>query len=317
MEEDKAVEVRGWMRPASSGLEDIYSQVWAGAEPKGVIQIAHGMAEHVGRYEEFAHFLAGQGYVVCMNEHAGHGVHAMTLGYFAEENGMDFVVSDMKSLMDEVVYDYPELPVFLMGHSMGSFLARKYITLYGVELTGCILSGTAGPNPALGVGKALAGLQKKIKGSKSEGKLLNRIAFGSYTKKIDNPVNSSAWLSTDDDVCIAYADDEFCGYNFTAAGFYDLFGLIGEVNEKDWAAKVPLELPLYLFSGAQDPVGGFGKGVIEVYEKLKQTGHEDLTIKLYPDGRHEMLNEVNREEVYKDVLDWLERLTPTESRTKN
>ncbi|MDR2610171.1 MAG: lysophospholipase [Clostridiales Family XIII bacterium] len=295
-----------WMRPASSGREDIRSFKWEDAEPKAVVQIAHGMAEYPPRYDGFARFLAGRGYSVYMNEHAGHGPHAETPGYFAEKNGMDYVVSDMRSLTEYAAGEHPGLPVFLIGHSMGSFLARKYITLYGKDLAGCVLSGTAGPNPLLGMGLLLSALQKKIKGPKSDGRLLTAIAFGAYTKNIENPVNSCAWLSTVDDVCIDYANDEYCGFSFTAAGFNDLFSLMGEINKKDWAGKVPNELPLYLFAGGEDPVGDYGKGVETVYRRLAESGQRDITLKLYPGGRHEMLNERNKTEVYEDVAGWMD-----------
>jgi alpha-beta hydrolase superfamily lysophospholipase len=264
------------------------------------------MAEHPQRYDDFARFLAGRGYCVYMNEHAGHGQCAETLGYFAERDGMNHVVSDMRSLMEYAAGEHPGVPTFLIGHSMGSFLSRKYITMYGGELAGCVLSGTAGPNPLLGLGLALSALQKKFKGPKSEGRLLTKIAFGTYTKKIENPVNMSAWLSTVDDVCVEYANDKYCGFCFTAAGYNDLFHLMGEVNSKDWAGKVPSGLPLFLLSGDADPVGDYGKGVLTVYNRLIETGHEDTELKLYPGGRHEMLNEVNKEEVYADIAAWMD-----------
>jgi alpha-beta hydrolase superfamily lysophospholipase len=313
-----------WLRPASSGQGEIFSRLWLpGAvmeaipsaptvtPPRAIIQIAHGMAEHSARYDEFARFLTGKGFVVCMNDHAGHGAHADkngTLGYFADERGPYHVTEDMHSLFDAVIKKdstLSSIPKFLLGHSMGSFLSRKYISKYGGELAGCILSGTAGRNPALAAGKTLAALQVKVKGPKSEGKLLSKIGFGSYNKRIGSPVNCDAWLSTVDDVCIRYKDDPYCGFPFTALGFYDLFSVMGEISEPGWAPSVPKSLPLYIVSGAEDPVGAYGKGVTEVYDRLKKTGHEDVTLKIYPGGRHEMLNESNREEVYEDVLAWL------------
>jgi alpha-beta hydrolase superfamily lysophospholipase len=301
------VENRQWKRPASSGREDIFSQLWAGSEKKAIVQIAHGMCEYGARYDEFARYLAENGYVVCMNDHAGHGVHAETLGYFGEEKGLDHVVFDMKLLMDEVGEQYQELPLFLLGHSMGSFLARKYCTIYGDELAGCIFSGTAGHNPALGLGKRLAAIQKKVKDPKSTAKILTAMAFGANNKKVQNPVNAMAWLSRDDEVCIAYAKDRYCGFPFTIGGYYDLFSLMQEVTSKKWPSLVPKKLPVYLLSGSEDPVGNYGRGPIEVYKELKATGVEDVEIKLYPGGRHEMFNEINKEEVYADALEWLDR----------
>jgi alpha-beta hydrolase superfamily lysophospholipase len=212
----------------------------------------------------------------------------------------------MKALMEELTERYAGLPSFLLGHSMGSFLARKYVALYGEELSGCILSGTMGKNVALPLGKFLSTLQKKLKGPKSKGRLLTAISFGSYNRRIENPVNRCAWLSTVDEVCVDYRNDELCAFPFTAGGFYDLFTLLGEISAGDWAKRVPAALPLYIFSGEEDPVGGYGKGPREVYDALAQAGCADLTLKLYPGGRHEMLNEVNRREVYDDVLAWMD-----------
>ncbi|MDR3072209.1 MAG: lysophospholipase [Clostridiales Family XIII bacterium] len=306
------IEKKQWFRPAASGREDIFSQLWVCEDKsrlRAIVQVAHGMSETVERYDDFSQFLAQHGFLVCMNEHAGHGQHAKTLGYFSEKNGAHFLTEDMKNLMDEVTTEYnadARLPVFLMGHSMGSFLAREYITQYGEVLRGVILSGTAGKNAALALGKTLARIQKKAKGDQSVGKMLTIMAFGSYCKKIENPVNRCAWLSRDEAVCIAYQQDPYCGFPFTASGFYDLFALMEEVNHKSWAAKVPKDLSIFLFSGSDDPVGGYGKGVIEVYRSLISSGHEDVTATLYPGGRHEMLNEINKEEVYADVVAWLE-----------
>ncbi|MDR0356907.1 MAG: lysophospholipase [Clostridiales Family XIII bacterium] len=302
----KNIEEAELRRPAASGEGEIFSRIWSGEERRAVVQIAHGMAEHSGRYADFARFLASRGYAVGMNDHAGHGRSAVTLGYFAEKDGMTYVVEDMKALTDDLKARYPGLPVFLLGHSMGSFLARKYVTRYGGELRGCILSGTAGKNGALALGKTLAFVQKKIMGAKSPGGLLSAIAFGSYNKRIKNPVNDFAWLSSLDKTCADYVNDEMCGFIFTAGGFCDLFELLGEVNAADWAGKIPASLPIFIFAGEEDPVGAYGRGPREVYDALAATGHEDLTLKLYPNGRHEMLNEVNKEEVYADVLTWLD-----------
>ena len=299
------IQTKEWMRTASSGNEDIMSKLWVGDEKRAIVQIAHGMAEHIERYDDFARFLVARGFVVCMNEHAGHGAHAETLGYFAETDGAAHLVNDMKTLQDEMVKEYPYVPVFLLGHSMGSFLARKYITLYGDTLNGCILSGTSGPNSAVGFGKLLASIQKKIRGPKSEGKLLTKIAFGSYLKNIEDPINKDAWVSSDEEICTAYNEDSYCGFTFTAGGFYDLFCLLEEINKNEWFEKVPKSLPIYMFSGEEDPVGEYGKGVMLVFEKLKDAGIEDIKLQLYPGGRHEMLNEVNKDKVYEDTLNWL------------
>jgi alpha-beta hydrolase superfamily lysophospholipase len=332
---DKIADIE-WLRPASSGQEDIFSRLWlpeteagtaavpdaVAANPRAVIQIAHGMAEHSARYDDFARFLTRSGFIVCMNDHAGHGPHADgqgTLGYFADKNGPEHIIRDMHTLFDAACGQdllpaplkgvFPSLPKFLLGHSMGSFLSRMYITRYGDELAGCILSGTMGNNAALAAGKALAVLQVKVKGPKSPGILLSKVAFGSYNKRIEKPVSGNAWLCSDDDVCRKYDDDPYCGFPFTALGFVDLFTIMQEISAPGWAASVPKTLPIYIFSGAEDPVGAYGKGPAEVYDRLKRTGHEDLTLKIYPGGRHEMLNESNKTEVYEDILAWIRAST--------
>ena len=294
-----------WFRKAADG-ERIFSRRWAGEAPKAVLVIAHGMAEHSARYDELATFLAEAGYAVFMNDHRGHGQTAKTDGWFAEENGWAAAVEDLRDLAGEAAGQYPGLPVFLMGHSMGSFLARSYIARYGGELAGCVLSGTAGPNPAVKTAKALASLQCRLRGSQSPGRLLNRVAFGSYNKRIKAPVNQFAWLSSDDQVCLAYAADPKCGFPFTAGGFRDLFTGLEEVTSPDWPGRVPKDLPVFLFAGDQDPVGAYGAGPAQVAESLRAAGVRDVTLTLYPGMRHECHNEIGREKVYETLLNWLD-----------
>lgn len=310
------IERKEWTRPASSGQGEIFSRLWAGEKPRAILEIAHGMAEHSGRYDAFAAYMAEQGFAVCMNDHAGHGKSAVVQGHFAEENGWDFVVEDLHALMEEVKGRYPGLPCFLMGHSMGSFLSRSYLVTHGEGLSGCILCGTMGTNPGARWGRLLAALQKKIKGPRSPGKLLDRLATGGYNKRIQNPVNRSAWLSTVDEVCRAYETDPDCGFVFTAAGYEDLFSAVMAVNSREWAGKVPAGVPIYLVAGEEDPVGNYGKGVREVYERLRAAGKTDTRLKLYPGKRHELLNESNREEVYADILNCLNGWLSVKRETK-
>lgn len=301
---------REWQRPASSGDGEIFSRLWVAEEPRAVLQIAHGMAEHSARYDEFASFLAEQGFAVCMNDHAGHGPTARVQGHFADRDGWEHVVRDMKNLMDAVAGEYPKLPMFLMGHSMGSFLSRSYIIRYGESLTGCILAGTMGPNPAVAWGRRVAALQKAVLGPTSRGRLLNKLAFGGYNRRIANPVNENAWLSTVDDVAREYTRDKDCGFAFTAAGYYDLFTGLLEVNGSDWAQRVPKALPVFLIAGDEDPVGDYGKGPYKVFESLQAAGLSDVQLKLYPGMRHELLNEADKYLVYQDILTWLNAHDP-------
>lgn len=299
------MEKREWLRKASSGEGQIYSVIYSGTEKRALLHLIHGMSEHSGRYEDFAAFLVDHGFVVVMEDHQGHGRSARVPGHFGDHNGWKNILKDLKGLSDEARKQYPDLPFFLMGHSMGSFLARSYVIRYGKELDGLILSGTMGRNPAVYVGLILAAVQKKLKGPKSKAKLLYRLGMGNYNKEIRNPVNSSAWLSTVDEVCRAYEADPLSGVEFTAAAYYDLFSGLKEINSAGWAQKVP-DLPIYLFAGGADPVGNYGKGPAEVYALLKESGHQ-TELKIYPGYRHEMLNEAIHEQVYQDIMNWLER----------
>jgi len=299
------VECENLALPASSGREDIHSHVWTDGSPKAILQIAHGMAEHSARYDEFARFVAGHGYAVFAEDHAGHGPSAETKGYFAEKDGWECILKDMKALMDAASARYPGLPLFLLGHSMGCFLAQSYIIRF-MGLKGAILSGDTAPNHALRLGRALAAMQKRLKGPTSVGKFISAMAFGGYNRKIDHPVNQFAWLSTVDQVCEEYKADPFCGYSFTAGGYYDMFTGMIEITARDWPSKVPAGLPVLIIAGDQDPVGAYGKGPKGLFDGLRQTGHGDVSMKLYPGDRHEVLNEKNKYEVYDDVLAWLE-----------
>ena len=295
-----------WTRPASSGEGEIFSRSWIGPQPKAVIELVHGMAEHSGRYGHFARFLAGNGFAVYANDHAGHGMSARQQGYFAARSGWECVVKDLDALMDEAAQAHPGLPLLLMGHSMGSFLSRSYMARYGEKLAGCVLCGTMGRNPAIKTGKALAALQCKTKGPRSIGKMLDKISTDVYNKRIKNPVNTAAWLSTDDQVCIDFAADAMCGFPFTAQGYYDLFTGLTEVTAPQWAGRVPKGLPVFLVAGEEDPVGSYGAGPRQVAEDLRAAGVQQVDCKIYPGMRHEILNEIGKEQVYSDVLGWLQ-----------
>lgn len=291
-----------WTRGASSGCGTIYSVSWSGENPKALLVVAHGMAEHSARYESFARYFAEKGYAVYLNDHAGHGKSARIKGHFADENGWESVVKDIGALMDEAQGEHPGLPVILMGHSMGSFLSRSFISRQGSRLTGCILCGTMGKNPGVAFGKALASLQCQLKGPLSKGTFLDKLAMGGYNKGIANPVNQFAWLSTVEQVCREYAEDEYCGFVFTAAGYRDLFTGISQISSKKWAQAVPKELPIYLVAGDKDPVGNYGKGPAQVEKMLLEAGCKNVKLHLYAGMRHELLNEACRQTVMEDLL---------------
>jgi alpha-beta hydrolase superfamily lysophospholipase len=278
---------------------------------KGAVQIAHGMAEHAARYERFAEALTKAGYAVYANDHRGHGKTAGSqekVGYFADENGWEKVVEDMRTLTGIIKKECPKKPFFLFGHSMGSFLSRHYSMLYASELSGLILSGTGGDPGAIGkVGLFIAKMDAKIHGKKAKSKIMNKLSFGAFNGSFKPNRTDYDWLSRDNAEVDKYISDSWCGAVFTAGFFCDMLGGIGYINKKENIAKIPKNLSIYIFSGAKDPVGGNTKGVSQVYNALKDAGIGDLTLKFYEDGRHEMLNEINREEVFTDVIAWLNK----------
>lgn len=278
---------------------------------KAVVQIAHGMAEHAARYERFAEVLTKAGYAVYANDHRGHGKTAGSkdhVGYFADENGWGKVVDDLHTLTGIIKTDNPNKPFFLFGHSMGSFLSRNYSMLYGHELTGLILSGTGGDPGMTGkVGHCIAKIDAKLHGRKAKSEIMNKLTFGAFNKAFKPNRTEYDWLSRDNAEVDKYINDPFCGGVFTAGFFCDFLGGLAFINQKENIAGIPKNLPIYLFSGAKDPVGGNTKGVTQAYHALKSADISDVTLKFYADGRHEMLNEINREEVFADIIAWLNK----------
>lgn len=292
-----------------SGLCDIYAQSAAPSDfgsVRGIVQIAHGMAEHSNRYAGFALELCKQGYAVYINDHLGHGSSAANkdeLGFFGDD-GVTSLVEDMKELTDIAKSEYPDVPVFLFGHSMGSFLARSYTAKYGHLIDGAIYCGTSGPNPAAGMGILMADYIAKKEGKLYRSAFLDSIAFAGYNKRTEKETKFD-WLSRDKKEVEKYLDDEYCGFLFTAGGFKTLFTLLKQISNKLWYKTVPSDMNIFMISGEADPVGEYGKGVRQVYEDLKKTGHTNVTLKLYPEARHELLNELNKKEVCSDISEWI------------
>ncbi len=278
--------------------------------PIALVQIAHGMAEHMGRYEEFARFLVEQQIFVFGNDHRGHGKTGERKGphgFFAVENGFERVTDDLHTVTQMIRKQYPETPLFLLGHSMGSFLVRRYIQKYHEPLAGVILSGTAGDPGTLGAaGIWLARREKKKRGATVKSSLLNNLIFGSYNRKIKNPETVFDWLSRDEKTVQEYMADPLCGFICTTSFYEDLLTGLRLIHRSEELTKTPKNLPIFIFSGTEDPVGNYGKGVEEVIGLYKKHGNP-VTGKLYPGGRHEMLNEINRYEVYTDVLEWIRK----------
>lgn len=296
--------------PSKSGIANVSARCWVPAnEPKAVFQIVHGMAEHGERYEEFAAYLCKKGFAVLVDDHIGHGKSVNSdddLGYFGESNGWDFFVEDERSLTELIKTEYPDIPIVFFGHSMGSFIAREYIRRYGKDerIKAAIFCGTSGRNPAAPIAIGLAGAVVKLKGSRYKSKFIDKLAFGTYNKKIPNAKTPFDWLTSDNSIVKSYINDKYCGFLFTAAGYKDLFTVLDRVSGKDWFASFNKNLPVLLTAGEEDPVGAYGKGIKQVYNDLKLADVKDVTLKLYPAMRHEILNEVNRVQVYEDIAAW-------------
>ena len=276
---------------------------------KAVVQIAHGIAEHIDRYRDFMAFLAENGYAAVGDDHLGHGKtirdHSEQ-GFFAEKDGWDHVVADMDKLHDMMKEQYPDIPYVFFGHSMGSFLTRTYLIKHPDKYDAAVISGT-GHQPRLMVlgGYAAACLFVKIQGARTVGTTLNDIAFGSYNKGYKNPRTIYDWLSRDPAVVDAYAADPLCGFIATNGLFRDMMGGIKFITDQQNIEMMNKEKPIYFMSGDADPVGENGKGVTRAYDAFCRAGLHDVTLRLYPGGRHEMLNELNKDVVYKDILNWL------------
>ena len=279
-------------------------------EVKGVYQIVHGMSEHFSRYEDIAEYLTERGFVVTGDDHLGHGGTAAKnglKGYFCDNDPATVVVRDVHRLKKMTQELYPGVPYFLMGHSMGSFIARNYICRYGTGITGAVIMGTGNQSrPLIAVSKFVAGFQKLFFGDKHPALFINNLAFGGYNKRIPNPKTPFDWLSVNEANVEKYMDDPDCGFLFTVNGFRTLFELIGRLLDKKNLAKVPAELPVLFVSGAEDPVGDYGKGVTKAKDALAAAGVKDITLKLYPGLRHEILNEEEKEKVKEDIYAWVQ-----------
>lgn len=293
--------------PSASGVCDIRYRMWIPEDPCAAVQIAHGMAEHIDRYDAFARFLASNGVLVYGMDIAGHGksVRAgMPLGFFGDENGWDAILQDMRTLHDIAKKEFPALPNILFGHSMGSFIARTYAGRNGEDFEAFVFSGTAGKNPVLPIGMMLAKSEIKKTGGRTPSEKLFKMSFGAYNKAFKPNRTENDWLSRDTEQVDCYVADPLCGFPFTSSAMLEVFKGLGEVSSAKWASRVP-KRPILLMSGAMDPVGGMGKGVRQVAGWLEKTGHS-VEMKLYEGGRHEMLNETNRADVYNDVLLFIE-----------
>ncbi len=279
---------------------------------KGVLQIAHGMAEDAYRYERFAREITNAGYIVYANDHRGHGKTSKSIeeiGYLGK-NSFNGMISDMTQLTQIIKSENEGLKIILMGHSMGSFLTQGYILEHSQNINAAILSGSCkNQKIMLKVGALISKREIKKYGDRHISKKMDKLSFGSFNNNFKPNRTDFDWLSSDEKEVDKYIDNPHCGAVFTSSFFYDFMTGISNLYDKQKLNKIPKNLPIYIFSGENDPVGKMGKGVIKLYKMYKKLGLENIKYKLYKNGRHEMLNEKNRDKVTKDIIDFLENIS--------
>ncbi len=296
--------------PSADGKHTIHACIWRPeGEPRGVVQIIHGMCEYAARYAPFAEYLTKNGFIVCGEDHLGHGLSAKDeseLGYFGDDHNYKTVLSDIHALRTRVESEAEGLPYFVMGHSMGSFFCRNYIALYGKGLSGAIIMGTGFKGKLLmSTAKFMTRFNALFCGWHNKSKFIKNLAFGSYGKKFASENDPNSWLSVDRQNRERYREDPLCGFDFTDNGYYVLFSAIKGACSSKIIKSVDKRLPVFFVAGSDDPVGDYGKGVEKAYKKFKKYGVNRVEIKLYKGARHEILNDFCAEEVRADLLEFI------------
>lgn len=301
--------------PSADKKHSIRAKEWRpDGEPRAIIYLAHGIAEYIDRYAGFAGFLTENGIMLAANDHLGHGRSAYPpedLGYFADADGWKLVVEDIRSMVETLQHLYPDVPLFIMGHSMGSFLVRCYAALYpDTDTAGYILSGTGHISRFIsGAGAILCDRELKKQGPRGHSKMLASMAFGGYNRKFEGRTDYD-WLTRDPAVVDAYVQDPLCGFDGTISLYRDLMAQIRFMTDIKNIRRMDRKKPIMLVSGSMDPVGGYGKEVVAFHDILRKEKFDDITYILYEGARHEILNELQKEDVMADILQWAkERIT--------
>lgn len=299
---------------SSEGKKQIYYEIiepTKGRRPKAVIQVIHGMCEYFGRYKEFSDFMTKHGYVVAGDDHLGHGRTATNeeeRGFFAYSSGWRFLVRDEKKMTDILREKYPDVPIVIFGHSMGSFIARLYMSWYPDGIAGALFMGTSSGVPA-GAASTAVKLLENAAGTKTHLNSGQWMFYNFLTRRVPDKTGELDWITRDKEKTEFFKNDPLGDFAFTAGAYRDLVKLLSEISDRDWAYSLPVDMPIMLMSGEEDPIGDYGKGVRKVYRRLVKAGMKNVSIRLYVDARHELINEINRQEVYEDILNWVGKIT--------
>ncbi len=296
---------------SSDGVTKIHAAEWIpDGEIRAVLQICHGMTEHIDRYDDFAAYLAGRGFYVAGHDHLGHGQSVQGedfYGYFHETHGNEYVVEDIHKLRWWIGKHHPKVPYFMLGHSMGSFLLRQYLMGHSEGLSGAIVMGTGYHSAAeVTAGRVMCRVIAAVRGWKYKSRLVNDIGFGGFNRKFMPCETEMDWLTSDREKRDEYINDPLCGFIFTVNGYYHMFGGMKYLEKRKNIDKMRKDLPVLLMSGEDDPVGAFGKGVRNVHREYAKAGIQDTELRLYEGKRHEILNETGREQVYEDCWRWMD-----------
>lgn len=297
--------------PSSDGISRLHGIQWAPTgEVRALLQISHGMVDHIARYDDFARAMNVRGIAVIGHDHLGHGKTGSREkhGIFAEENGAFYVLEDIRIAAGYGKRQYPGVPHYILGHSMGSFFVRRYLTLHADTVDGAVIMGTGSQSLLLlQAGSMAVRLAVEKDGRRDHNKQLHRLVLGSYNKSFEPGKTSHDWLSRDAEQAVKYEADPDCQFTFSNGAYEDFFQIMLDLKKEKQFERIPKGLPILLISGDCDPVGEQGKGVKRVYKSLKRMALTDVTMKLYKGARHELLNETNKKEVFADIGNWVEK----------
>ena len=302
---------------SADGKTPIHAVEWLPeGQVRAVLQISHGVSEYILRYEPFAEYLTARGFAVVGHDHLGHGqsvAEGSVRLYFGPKGSWNWVVDDIDQRRNLAKEKFPQVPYFLLGHSMGSFLARTYLIRYPGAVDAAVIMGTGQMSPGIiAGGKAVAAEEARRVGEDQPSSLVDKLAFGAYNKRFAPNRTGFDWLSLNQDNVDRYIADPLCGGNATTGLFREMLGGLSFIAKPENLKRMNLNIPVLFISGEMDPVGDCGKGVKRAYESFRKAGVRDVSIKLYPELRHEILNETCRETVYADILQWLESRVPAQ-----